>query len=333
MKKTDKHQYSRRQVMLAAALAFSTSLAGTLPAHAETYPARPIRLIVSIAPGSGADTIMRYMAERLSPALGQPVLVENRPGAETLLATQSVLAAPADGYNLLLTAASTITVPYTNKAAKYEPVRDLRPLAVVSRGPALFVTAPQSRFGTFAQLLSEARQKPGMVSLAVYSNSYRVGALDLARQGGPTFNLISYKGFAPVSADVIGGSVDVALVDAAAALPLIRSGKLKALATTGDARTAELPSMPTVRESGFPGYSLYLWIGLAVRSGTPEAVVQRLQKELEVVVTSQSFRDFLAGRNPVGDHIGLVGVAAVKDFAREGERYRQVLADISSEQM
>ncbi|CAG2159322.1 tripartite tricarboxylate transporter substrate binding protein [Cupriavidus numazuensis] len=321
----------RRRLVLGAALAVAAGAAGVLPVQAADYPTRAVRLVVPIGPGSGADTVMRYLAERLAPALGQAVVVDNKPGAETLLATQAVLGAPADGYNLLLTAVSTLTVPFTNSAAKYDPVRDLRPIAVVSRGPALLVTASQSRFATFAQALAEARRKSGAVSMAVYSNSYRVGVLDLSRQGGPAFNLISYKGFSQLSADVIGGSVDLALVDASAALPLIRSGKLRALATTGETRMAEIPAMPTVRESGFPGYSLYVWIGLAVRSGTPEPVVRRLEKEVGAIVTSPAYRDFIAKQNPGAEPVGLVGAPAAQDFVREAERYRNVLGMIGQQ--
>lgn len=302
------------------------ALSAMQPVNAQEYPTRSVRMVVPIAPGSGGDTSMRFVAERLSKLFGQPVVVDNKPGAETLIATQSVLGAPADGYSLLMSSAAMLTVPLTNSAAGYDPLRDLRPIAIISRGPAMLVTGPQSRFTSIGQLLDEARRQSGSVSLAIYGNSHRVAAQVLARQGGPSFNLITYKGAGAASTDIIGGAVDVGLIDAGAALPLIKSGKLRGLAVTSVQRSAELPSVPTMRESGFPNFDFYAWIGVSVRSQTPEPVVRKLEQAIGKIVASQEFRDFLASRAPGAEPVGFVGPQAIKETEREAARVREVLA-------
>ncbi|MBB2919333.1 tripartite tricarboxylate transporter substrate binding protein [Cupriavidus alkaliphilus] len=313
---------------LPGALAVSMLLAGTQAALADEFPNRPVRAVTPIAPGSGGDLSLRFIAERLSTALGQPVLVENKPGADTYLATQSVLASPADGYTMLLTSPALVTIPLMTPAAKYDAMRDFRIIAMLTRGPAVFVTGAQSRFGSFAQLVNEARAKPGSVSLAIYGNSYRVGAALLALQGGPEFNTVSYKGVSQATSDAIGGAVDVALVDAGAALPMIRGGQMRALALATTARMPELPGVPTVRESGFPDFDLYIWTGLAVRSNTPEAAVQRLERELDVILKSPEFGAYALKRSPGGEVLAITGAEARNTYAREAERYRKAVAQL-----
>ncbi|CAG2159303.1 tripartite tricarboxylate transporter substrate binding protein [Cupriavidus numazuensis] len=314
---------------LASALAAPLLLAHAHVAVASDFPTRPLRAVTPISPGSGGDQTLRYVADKLSAALGQPVVVENKPGADTYLATQYVLTTPADGYTILLVSPSLVTVPLLTPSAKYDPA-DFRVIAVMTRGPAVFVTSPKSRFTAFTQLVDASRKAPGSVSLAIYGNTYRVGAAMLAMQGGPKFNQISYKGVSQATADVIGGAVDVALVDLGAALPLIRAGQLRPLAAATVARVPDMPGVPTVRESGFPDFDLYISIALAVRSQTPEPAVRRLEAELDTILKAPEFRDYSLKRSASGEVIALTGKEAATMFAGEAVRFRKAAAALNA---
>jgi tripartite-type tricarboxylate transporter receptor subunit TctC len=313
---------------LLTAVAIPAVLACALPAHAETFPSRSVRIVLPIGPGSSGDTVARYVAERLGNALGQSVVVENRPGADALVAVQSVLNAPADGYSVLLLTPSMVAGPLMNKAAKYDAQHDLRPLTMIYRASAVLVTAANSKYASLADILAAARAAPGSVSMANYGNTYRVGGILLGQQANLMFNHVSYKGFSQASADVIGGAVDSALVDGSAALPLVQAGKLRALASTARERLADLPSVPTLRESGLADYELYVWVGLAVRSQTPDAISQRLERELIKIMATPDFRAFVA-RLGSAEVLGFTGSQAAKELARETERYRKAIGSIS----
>jgi tripartite-type tricarboxylate transporter receptor subunit TctC len=223
-----------------------------------------------------------------------------------------------------MSSAATLNLPITSSAANYDAMRDLRPIAIIGRSPAVIVTAAHSRFTDIGKLLTESREKPGSVSFATYSNSYRMAVLALGRTHGPSFNLISYKGFSPATTDIIGGVTDVGIVDAGAALPLIQAGKLRALAATSSKRVPELPSVPTLQEKGFAGYQFYGWVGLSVRSHTPEPVVRRLEQEVAKIVATPEFHHYLTSRSTATEVIGLIGPQAVKENEREAARLREI---------
>lgn len=305
-----------------AALALAALLSAP-GASAEPFPARPLRIVLPVGPGSSGDTMTRFVAERLGAALGQPVVVENRPGAEGLIAMQSVLNAPADGYGMLVVSPSTVAGSLASKDA-YDVQRDVRVLSYLYRSSVLLVSGRDSRFATVDQAMAQVRATPGAVSLADYGTTYRVAGLHLAQQGGLVFNQISYKGFPQASADVIGGTVELGLVDAGAALPLVRAGKLRALASTGTRRIAELPDVPTLRESGFPDYTAYGWVAFGVPRKTPEAVAQRLEKEVAAIARSPEYLKLLAtfaGTEPMT----LAGTEADRHLALESTRIRKVI--------
>ncbi|AQV98603.1 tripartite tricarboxylate transporter substrate binding protein [Cupriavidus necator] len=312
---------------LLTAVVIPAVLACALSAQADTFPSRSLRIVLPIGPGSSGDTVARYLAERLGNALGQAVVVENRPGADALVAVQSVLNAPADGYSVLLLTPSMVAGPLMNKAALYDAQRDLRPLTMIYRASAVLVTAANSKYASLADILADARAAPGVVSMANYGNTYRVGGILLGQQANLKFNHVNYKGFSQVSGDVIGGVVDCALVDGSAALPLVQAGKLRALASTARARLADLPSVPTLRESGLPDYDLYVWVGLAVRSQTLDAVSQRLERELIKIMATPDFRAFVA-RLGSAEVMAFTGPQAANEIARETERYRKAIGNI-----
>ncbi|MBB2920000.1 Bug family tripartite tricarboxylate transporter substrate binding protein [Cupriavidus alkaliphilus] len=299
--------------------------------QAQAFPSRPLRIVLLIGPGSSGDAVARFVADKLGAALGQPVVIENRPGAEGLVAVQSVRNAPADGYSILLASPSMLSGPLLNKAADYDLQRDFRMVSFLYRNSALLVTGRSTPFVSVGQAMAQARQQPGTVSLADYGNSYRIGGMLLAQQGGLAFNAVSYKGFSQASADVIGGTADLGLLDAGASMPLVRAGKLRALASTAKERLAGLPEVPTLQESGFAGYELYVWVALAVRRQTPDPVVRRLEQEVAAITHSPAFRQFLStfsGTEPMP----VSGVQADQELARESARYRGAVDAIRNAQ-
>jgi len=311
--------------LVAALAALATLAALALPAAAaDAFPAHPLRISLHIGPGSSGDGVSRYVADRLGAALGQAVVVENRPGAEGLLSVQNVLNAPADGYSILLISPTMVTGPMMNKAVQYDLQRDFRVLSFLYRSPAMLATGADSKYKSIGQLLTQMRASPGSVSMADYGNSYRVGAIVLTQEAQVKVNPISYKTSSQMNADLIGGAVDVALTDSGSTLPLVRAGKIRALAVASKTRLADLPAVPTLKESGVPDYDLYVWVGLAVRKQTPEPVVRRLQQELAKIVGAPEFPKFLttfSGAEPMP----VTGEAAAQEIARETVRFRKAV--------
>lgn len=309
---------------LAALGTLATSLPAALLAPtaqaAENFPSRPLRISLHIGPGSSGDGVARYVADKLGAALGQSVVVENRPGAEGLISVQNVLSAPADGYSVLLISPTMVTGPMMNKAAQYDLQRDFRVLSFLYRSPAMLATGAASPWKTAGEWLSQVRGKPGSVSLADYGNSYRVGAIVLTQQAQLQVNPVSYKTSSQMNTDLIGGAVDTAMTDTGSTLPLVRAGKVRALAVASKTRLAELPDVPTLREAGVPDYDLYVWVGLAVRRQTPEPVVRRLQQELTKIVGAPAF-DTFSGAEPMP----VAGDDAAREIARETARFRKAV--------
>ncbi|RDK05101.1 Bug family tripartite tricarboxylate transporter substrate binding protein [Cupriavidus lacunae] len=293
---------TRRSRIRLLALALAVSLPGWangwIPgvgaAHAETWPSRPIRFLVPLGPGSSSDSSARLLARFAGEELGQPVVVENRPGADSLVAVQALLSAPADGYSILMISPSSMIInPLINASLSYEPLRDLRPVAGMMRVGALLVTGGESRFRTLADVLAEAKQAPGAVSMGSYSAYYRLGALRMQQIAQVTFNQVTYKTAAPLQADVVGGAVDVALVDVGGAMPLIASGKLRPLAVASKARSRALPAVPTVAEAGLKQFEMSGWTAIGVAAKTPENVAQSLEAAVTKAMKRPEYIRFL----------------------------------------
>ncbi len=280
--------------LLLAALILAAPLAPAAHAQsADNYPSKALRFIVPLGPGSGADTNTRALADGFQKLTGQPAIVENRPGADLILGTTTALNAPADGYTVvLITPSAPIINPLFQKNLPYKP-EDIRPILHLTNNVGTLVTAMDSRFNSLQDVLDEARKAPGTVSIGLYGNTYRLGARILAKEAGVQLNDIPYKGFGPTINDVIGRTVDVALVDLGGALPLIQAGKLKALALGSDKRLDIAPDVPTIAESGFPGYSLYIFVGYGIHANTPEPIARKLEGLLQQVAQDQTFRDGL----------------------------------------
>jgi len=252
-----------------------------LPAAAQGYPAKPVRIIVPFAPGGGSDFIGRFMAQRLTESLGKQVIVENKPGAGGLLGIQEGIKAAPDGYTLLLIASSYTVNPSVYKI-KFDPVADITPIIQMSAGPLVAVVLPEFPAKTTKELIELAKQKPGQINFASSGQGsvIHIATELFASMAGIKMNHIPYKGTGPALTDTLGGQTDIFFSSTATALPHIQSGKLRAIAVTTAKRIPALPNVPTVAESGVPGYDVVLWHGLIGPKGLPKDVVAKLNAEV-----------------------------------------------------
>jgi tripartite-type tricarboxylate transporter receptor subunit TctC len=294
---------------------------------ADNYPSRAVRFIVSIGPGSSADTMTRAFAEQFSKVAGVPTFVENKPGADLIIGTQALLNSPPDGYSLVLISPTPMILnPLFVKDLPYSP-SDLMPILNFSRHVTAVVTGPDSRFKTLQELIEAARKEPGSVSVGVYGSSYRLGAADLAKRAGVRFNVVPYKGASQAMTDAAGGSVDAVLVDVAGAAPLVTGGKLRALATAGEKRHPLLPDVPTVQESGVPGFTLDVFIGLGIHGKTPAPIADKLEALMQQTMKDPALREKMAqsggiisgeGRQKFSEYIA-VETARMRELARTSD--------------
>jgi tripartite-type tricarboxylate transporter receptor subunit TctC len=266
----------------------------TFGAPASAYPERPIRIVVAYAPGGVVDIIARLVANKLGPAIGANVIVENMAGASGLLGTAHVARAAPDGYTLSMINSSTIVLgPLLFKNVSYDPLKDFAPIAQVSTAPTILVVQPKLPANNVAELVALAKKQPNGLNYASFG---RGGVAHLASElfqlvTGTKMLHVPYKGSGPAIMDMIGGSVklDVFFDSIPSALPYVRDGRLRALAVTGKARTASAPDIPTVAES-YPGFDVSVWQGLAAPAGTPAPIIARLNEALKRVMAEPDIR-------------------------------------------
>jgi tripartite-type tricarboxylate transporter receptor subunit TctC len=264
----------RRGFSLGAVIAV---LLAAVPAWAE-YPERPVRILEPFPPGGAVDIVTRLVAARLADHLGRPFLVESKPGAGGIIATDAVAKAPHDGYTLLVTTPNHTINAALNPKLPYDTEKDLVPVAVIAEVPELLVSHSGAPFATFAELVDYARRHPGELNYA----SAGIGTLPhvsmelLLKRLDLKVTHIPYKGAAPAMADLLGGQVQLKMDTFATSAPHITAGKLRALAIASRARSVLAPDLPTVAELGVPGYEGILWIGVMAPAGTPAAVIEKL---------------------------------------------------------
>jgi len=272
-----------------AAFALAAALA---PAATAAYPDKPIRLIVPYAPGGTTDVLGRALAEQLRKELGQPVIVDNKPGGNTGIGAQALAGSPPDGYTLLLaTAATVILNPLLNAKLAYDPAQ-LVPVARVAVTPLVIVTRADAPMRTLADLVAKAKAQPGQLnygSTGIGSSLHLAGEL-LQIETGTQMVHVPYKGSAPALTGLLGGETHLLFDAIGSSMPLIEGGKLKPLAVTSAQRLPLLASVPTVAESGYPQYEVSTWFGIVVPKSTPEEVVARLSTVLSAVVRDKGFR-------------------------------------------
>src|SRR5262245_11468686 len=262
------------------------ALAAALPtvsrfAWAQTYPSRPVRLIVGFPPGGGADIVSRIMAPWLAERLGQQVVIENKPGASSNISIQTVVNSPPDGYTLLLVGSSAAINATFYETLPFNLLRDIAPVAGLSRTPMVLEANPSVPAKTVVELIAYAKANPGKITMASYgtgSTSHVAGEL-FKMMTGVSMAHVPYRGGAPMVTDLLGGQVQVAIDVMSSSLPHIRSGTLRALAVTTTTRLEALPDVPTVAETA-PGYEALAWTGLGVPRGTPPPVIEKLSREI-----------------------------------------------------
>jgi len=262
--------------------------------QAKDFPNKPIKVIVPYTAGSGSDTSARFFGEKLAAILGQPFVVENKPGASGVISAMAVKTAPADGYTILLASNSPLSVnAVTIKDLPYDPIKDLKPMSGMTRGMNAYVVAPNSKLMTLADLVAAAKKERQPLNAGSYSDGYQLALEWLANVMGVKFNYIPYKGGSQVFTDVMGNQLDFGLVDMGGVVPLLKSGRLRALAVSGEARHPEFPNVPTIKESGYPEYVNYAWTSFCVRTETPDDVTAKLADALQKVLATQEARDFV----------------------------------------
>jgi tripartite-type tricarboxylate transporter receptor subunit TctC len=258
------------------------------------FPNRPIRMIVPFGAGSGVDANGRFFAEQLAGVLGQPVVVENKPGADGVIGVMAVKTAPADGYTILLASNSSLTVnPIVIKDLPYDPMKDLKPISGLTRGMTVFIVASDSKLETLADLVAAMKRAPQPMTVGTYSTGYRLAIEWFADLANVKFTNVPYKGAAAMFSDVIANRVDWAVTDLVGAGELLRAGKLRAIAVSGDVRYDEFPDIPTIKESGIPAYVNYTWSSLSVRADTPADITNKLADALQKVFTLPATKEFL----------------------------------------
>lgn len=282
---------------MAVAIASVCSLSNsqTLPA----FPERPVKLVISFPPGGGVDLFSRNLAIGLTELWGQPVVVHNMPGASGLLAGNAVVIAPADGHTLLLTAGAALTIqPFIKEKMPYNTVTDLVPVGLVAALPFVLVAHPSLKVRTLSELVKSARAQPGQINYASsgIGQDMHVSTEALQRAAGITLYHIPYKSSALALQDVLAGRVPVMFSALSTSHPFIKDGKLVPLAISSPERSPLIPEVPTVAESGYPGFEMTPWMGVLAPKGTPPALVEKISTDLARITRSEAFRRSLVSR-------------------------------------
>ena len=317
-------------------LAASTVVAQPSPpaASGQGYPSKPVRIVVPFPPGGYTDVTTRIVAQGLSERLGQPFVVDNRPGAGTVIGTEVVARAQPDGYTLLCTGASTFTVnPVLLRNLPYDPLKSFAAIGIVTRTPLVLLAHPSFPANTVKELVALAAANPGKFAYGSFGSgtiSHFAGEAFAAATGTRMLH-IPYKGSAPLMNDLVGGQVPVSFDTLVVAAPQMRAGKVKALAMLTKDRTSLFLEVPTVAESGYPGFDVGTWVAMAAPAGTPETIIRKLREEVTAIVSQKE----------VIARFEALGVEAVKptaeDFTRnvqaELQRFTKIArdADIKSE--
>ena len=299
---------NRRTTLALMALAAACATLGTSSAQAQgDYPAKPLRFIVPYPAGGGTDTIARLIGTQLTQRWGQPVVVENKPGASGILGNDIVAKAPGDGYTVLMGITAVVQIPALYKKVPYK-LADLAPVSQIAKSADLLMVPRSSGVTTLAQFVDKARAAPGSMNYGTYGNatSSHMNGERFKQQAGIDLTHIPYQGSGPEMAALLGGQLTLAFVDATAAYPHIKSDKLNILAVTGSQRFPSLPNVPTMAESGYPGLEANGWFGVFLPASTPKPIVDKLGAEVAAIVKSPVLNKRLTD-------MGLIAVGSLPD--------------------
>jgi len=282
-------------------------------ALAQTYPSKPVRLVVGFAPGGAADTVARAFQEPLTRALGQPIVIDNRPGAGSSIAAEHVAKSAPDGYTMLIASPSSILVnPLLTPKAGFQPLKDLVAISKVSSSPLILTVNPGVGVSSVKELIAHAKKNPGKLNFASSGNGSapHLAAVLFERLAGVDMVHVPYKGGAPAVQSVLAGDTQLSFATPPSVLPLVQAGRLRALAVTSRAATPLVPGVPGMAEAGLPDYEISFWYGFFVPAGTPPEVVRKL-----FAATSQALKLPEIARMLARDGTETVGSASPEDYA------------------
>ena len=315
-----------RRATLATLLA-AVPLSVPLQAAAQQYPTKPVKVVVGYAAGGAVDIVARTVGQSMATSMGQPVIVENKPGAGTNIAVKSVIDAPADGYTLMLAANALAANPSLYQPSPFDPERDLVAVSLVGRVPVVIAANAAVPYSNLAKMLEAAKAKPNSVAFASPGNgSTPHMAVELfTHRAGVSLMHVPYRGGAPAITDVIGGQVPLVAVNALEALPHVKSGKLKVLAVLSPNRSPIFPEVPTIAESGFPGFEASVWYGFVAPAATPKPIIAKLHAEVQKALQTTEVRERMSA---VGGEV-LPGSAEMFTalIRSENQRYTKLVRD------
>ena len=310
-----------------AVFCWAVAAGGPGYAQAPAYPAKPVRIVVPFPPGGINDVVTRLIAPRLSESTGQSFVIENRGGATGTIGAAVVAKAAPDGYTLLSVGSATASVaPHLYASLPYDQLRDFAPIGRIASIASIVLVHPSLPANSMAELISLIKSKPGAITFGSggAGGSQHVGAELLRSLIGVQMTHVPYKGGGPAMIDLLAGQVSMMIEPMPTALPQLRSGKLRGLAITTLARSATLPDLPTVDESGVPGFDFTIWLGLFAPAGTPPEIIGTLNRELGTVLRAPAMRERLSqqGADPVTDSPEEFAAYARGDFQRWGQVVR-----------
>jgi len=287
-----------RQLTRVAAVSAAVALSlGAAPAAlAQAYPAKTLRILVGFAPGGAMDIVARTVGQKMAPSLGQAVVIENKPGAASNIAIRQLIESPPDGYTVMLVANGLTANPLLYTQQPFDPNADVTPISLVARLPVVIAANPKSEVASLAKLVEISKAKPGSLNYGSPGNGSTPHlAVELfARGAGIQLSHIPYKGGKPAIADVLGGQLPLVAVNAVEVQPLWKDGKLKVLAALSAQRVATMPDVPTIAESGFPGFEANVWHAFIAPKGTPPAIIEKLRAEIHKALADPEVKERLA---------------------------------------
>ncbi len=308
-----------RLLLLAALAGAAPAILAPAPARAQEYPVKPIRIIVGYSVGGGNDLIARVVTPKMAEDLGQPVIIENKPGAQSIIAAEFVAKAPADGYTVLMGPSGPMTMnPATYSKLPYAPLRDFTPVSMIGSFPLVLAVNPALPVKSVKELIDYAKARPNQVNYASSAAPFQMAAELFNQRTGTQFAHIPYKGSGDSAKAVMSGEVTMTIADPPPISGPIKSGQLRPLAVTAAHRHPSFPDVPTMAEAGIPDMEISLWTGFFVPAGTPPAIVQKLQREVARVVRLPEMRERLGslGVDPVGNTSEEFGRILARDIER-----------------
>jgi tripartite-type tricarboxylate transporter receptor subunit TctC len=292
----------------------------------ERYPVKPVRVISPFSAGGGTDTVARALSQLLGESLGRTFVVDNRAGAEGTIGTEIGARAPADGYTLLLANLGTLTIAPNLRRVPYDSIRDFAPITLTTESSAILVVHPSLPVTTLKDFIALARARAGQINYGASSAATMLPMEMLKQMAGMDLTHIPYKGTGPALAAMLGGEVQAMFGGAINTTLHVRSGRLRALAVAGSRRASGLPDVPTVAESGFPGYDADSWNGVLAPAGTPRALIMRLNEDIHKVVQSPRFREIMAGDS--ADPVVSTPEAFAERIRIDYAKWRQVIEKV-----